>query len=385
MKHDVHFSYATTVLLIVSFVNVLSAQSMIQHQGTIVTISNETLSGTIEYLDQSKSPSEIKFINGASSVAYDASQVKEVIAPGKTKFVSTLLKYPINPHKLDEITESKELIWEEKNVFLRSLVEGEVSLYELIDERGKKHFVIYTPEEGYVSLILLKYLEDRKLATASSFRNQLKRAFDNVDDFYTDINRTNYTQSHLVKLIEKYHKKQGSSISYKSPSQPFGIEFSIRGGVSATNHILNQVKTVSSNVKPNIEINIDYIMPKYNRNWSFFTGLGFKSYEVPLVFYNRGTEQLNYIKLFTGVRKRLFDKKAYFSFGMSNANLMNKVDDEMRTYEVGVFLGAGLRFGKLSLNLRSEISNGYSRSFNYSTVVKSRYLTIGYVFAEKNN
>jgi len=359
--------------------NTLVSQDTNLHPGYLVTSNLDTMRGAIVYEDREKNPTSIT-IDGQN---YKPKEISEVLIPGKSKWVSTVLRYPSNPYKLDELTESKELIWEEKVVLLRAIIEGEVGLYELVDDTGKKHFVIWTPEEGFLSLIQLKYLEDRKVGVTSSYRNQLKRVLDNVDNFHTDINRSSYIKSNLSKLIEKYHHKKGKEVSYQLPDESFGIDISFRSGISITSHTLNSVKTVNQNINFSPELHVDFINPKYNRNWSVFASLGYRSYSVPLSIYNRGTEQLNYIKLFAGLKRKYFNKKFSVSLGMSNADLINKIDDDMRTYEVGVFFGAGFYFDKFSLNLRSEIANGYTRTPRYSTVVRSQYITLGYKFYEK--
>ncbi|WP_461531956.1 outer membrane beta-barrel protein [Sinomicrobium sp.] len=106
---------------------------------------------------------------------------------------------------LTSLSESKDAVFEEEQLFLRVLVEGKASLYQYV-ERNLIRFYYSTDSEEMVPLIYKKYrIPDSGVGANAEFRRQLWGGLKCDDLKMERINAIRYRKSELISLFTDYN------------------------------------------------------------------------------------------------------------------------------------------------------------------------------------
>jgi hypothetical protein len=122
------------------------------------------------------------------------------------------------------------------------------------------------------------------------------------------------------------------------------------------------------------------------RNWSFYNELLYSSYQAdntyPRYFPASWAKfDFKYLKLNSMVR---YDAGLlFFGAGLSNGFCIDHYgsdDSDFRKYEIGLLLGAGIRYKRFSLELREDLGDGMSPFIGAYTHTERFQMLLGYKF-----
>ena len=102
-------------------------------------------------------------------------------------------------------------------VFLRILLEGKVSLYQLTDNK-KVHFYIREEGKDYQELLYKVYLENNLLSKVGIYREQLNKLIPiskRPDQESSFLSRIRYAEKDLIPAMEKINELLETRIAYK--------------------------------------------------------------------------------------------------------------------------------------------------------------------------
>ncbi len=353
-------------------------------EGLIITQDRDTIEGTVQFKDRERNPEYIDFIKDGESVRYFPEQLLEFEKRNAMRFSSGHLKYCTNPHKLNRLSDSENILWTERWVFLRVLIEGELNLYEFVDDDSKLHLVIGTQSGELIDLLEFRYEADGDIGVIARYRTQLKQVMHDCREIFRQIDGLPFNQSSIIRIVKEYHQCQGVDIAYEDVSNMIGLSISLQAGMTSVNHFISGEKTVDGYEAASAEIDVEFILPRSDRLWMLFSGLGFRRYHVPLSRILERDQTLNYLRLNTGFKRILVNKawRLDFSAGITNSTLLNSDGDELRSYEQGWLVGIGIRRKRARFDFKYEVSNGYSLFDGISTKVQTYFIMLGYVLFE---
>ena len=116
-------------------------------------------------------------------------------------------------------------------VFLRVLLEGKISLYELNDK--KSHFYVREEGKDYVELMYIVHLESSVLSEIAAYREQLNKLIpvsSRPDPETSFLATIKYEEKDLTRAVEKINILMGTGTSYKAIKPKESVSFYIGAG-----------------------------------------------------------------------------------------------------------------------------------------------------------
>ncbi|HEX8037995.1 MAG TPA: hypothetical protein VF490_02540 [Chryseosolibacter sp.] len=157
----------------------------------------------------------------------DISAVKEFAIGTSIKYVREAVRIDRSQNSIDRLTSSRDPEWENKQLFLKVMIEGHASLYSYQEEELEVRFFYKTGDSGVEQLIHRKYLKGDGIATNNDFRQQLWAAVNCDDEARKAVFSLPYNRSSLVKYFKDYNECKGTiPVAYKS--EQAGSTFNLR-------------------------------------------------------------------------------------------------------------------------------------------------------------
>lgn len=413
------------LFMFASLTNVYSQKNFVS--GYIVDLTGDTINGLIDYQNWTSNPTNVKFkqVNDSEIILYTPEKILEFGA-GDDIYISRKVKIENSPNEKYQLDERPELSIIERNVFLKTLVKGEKSIYLFNDKDIKENFYIDT-DSGLSLLIYKRYLNKVIFNTYqlkyykyenNSYKNILNRYLNDCSSIDTKINKSSYNQSELLDIFKTYYLCLNKKPKFLKKYDKMAFKFGVLTGISLTdlkfNSIMNQFNFLSkwnsnSSVDFTSAVFLDLVFPANRNKLSLYNELMFAKYGITGMYsstdsysqnyeYNT-TYNLSYIKLNNLIRYNylLGDAKIFINGGLSNGFAVNKncqktttirigenktsnverVTD-LRLFEQSLLIGTGLKYDRFSLEFRYELGNGISAEEGLSSVTSRYFLLIGY-------
>ncbi len=221
------FSLLTFVILLIFISSGHSYGSSKYFSGYIITLTNDTLHGYINYNNKKITPDQVLFketLDG-SDLVFTPKSISEFRAAGEV-FRSAIVKINQNPVKKSELTLSPDFHLTIDTVFLQAIILGEKELYYLKDSLGKESFYINQDSE-YSWLMYQKYLrkENGKTLTVSNnkYIGQLLQYLRNCKSINPLLSETEYNFKDLLKAFYYYYDCTNSKMDYLLGEEKQGI------------------------------------------------------------------------------------------------------------------------------------------------------------------
>ncbi|MFK7747854.1 MAG: tRNA modification GTPase [Kordia sp.] len=157
----------------------------------------------------------------------------------------------VSYQNLNDLESSDQPRWETQQLFLKTLIEGEASLYSYINGNLRKYF-IKSNNVDVQQLVYKKYMAtESRIGENNQFRRQLWDALD-CGDLRKKIKNANYTKSSLIKFFKLYNDCKGTGIvNYEARIKRDRFNISIKPGVNFAS------ADVKSNFAPSYELNFE--------------------------------------------------------------------------------------------------------------------------------
>lgn len=176
--------------------------------------------------------------------------------------------------------------------FLRTYVRGDVNLYAYVDQINDKHYYIERDHDLEELIYRVEEVRANGRIFAQQefiFREQFKKFFSDKVIMYPDIEKTDFYDSDIVSLVNKYNMLPGQKESlYKSKSA--SLKISVKAGITLgltssklTFRRLDGFEYLDTDFKDpgrmNVGLNVEYIFPAFNQRFSLYQELLFTPYK----------------------------------------------------------------------------------------------------------
>ncbi len=219
--------YFNIIFLLVT--NALSAQTT-EPEGTIETLTGETLTGKIRYSNWTTNPSFIEFIQADKVKRYYPSDIKGFKVNDEQYFTFPVTYYN---GSLDMNLVPEEYVNEKTSavVFLKLLVNGPIHLFSYRNE-NRVYFFVQKPGENPEELVFRIKMKDRMLGEDKSFQAKLAGIAENAGASAATVQNA-YSLNYDVKELSQYVNKLNGSNSEVRKETSDKLYLNFEGGAGA--------------------------------------------------------------------------------------------------------------------------------------------------------
>jgi hypothetical protein len=431
------------IILFLQFISVITFSQTNFQSGYIVTINNEKIQGSIDYRNWAISPRIIRFKKGENTIReYSVNELKE-FSVADEKYISRTFLVDSSSSKYGAMSSTSKAENRTEKSFLRILVQGSSTLLLYKDENRHHYFMeedtiklvellskeflanphVLLPMEQYLTSI------NQYFTTKDQYKGQLKYYWRKYPTLYQQIDLLEYEEKSMINLFNSYEKLKGTHPYIEKPKKGVSYLFSLVGGVSQTNFkfesIINTTKPFEIAFDPTISpalgigleiVPFEEIATKRINHWTIYNEALYNRYSVEKLnttyFLNQiETAELykldfSYLRLSSSFRFQTTGDKLKFFCGIgfsgsmllkTNENLYNRkryifnttnfsesntaIIESLTSFEPGYLVSLGLKFNRISFQLRYENSFGMSgRTDLINPTIKHLYILIGYRF-----
>ncbi len=260
----------------------LFAQSKFQN-GYYVTNNGDRVTCLIKNEDWKSSPKSFRIKRSANSEAetINVSLVKEFGVDNNLKYIKRKVDVDISPWRLSELNYDSNPVWEEREVMLEVIVEGDASLY-FYEEAGLKRYFYNIGNGKVIQLVYKKYkTSESAIAENNKFRQQMYNSFYKCDKLtMQDFEAIRFNRPSMSKLIIKYNDCNGSDTKVMSNIDG-GIDFNVKAKVGVFNNSIDYRRNSGHHVYADfgsttgwrIELEAEVVLPFNNGKWAAYWGL----------------------------------------------------------------------------------------------------------------
>jgi len=371
-------------------------------KGQIVQESGEVLQCFIKTQNSKTNPKyiEYKLNNEAEVSLLSINGVSSYTLEEGIKYTKHSIQVDISSNKLSDLNYNREPILEVKTLFLKSVIEGKVSLLEGNFNGKTLYFIV--KEDGEVEQLIYKkyFIKNGRTTTYNTkYKQQLNNALSSCSSLeLNDFKKTKYAIGSLHSILKKYNECEG--ITFKD---------SYGGDKKADFKLKLKVGINSTNIEaPNLAVDIDFdnqlgirgaleaeiIFPLKRNSLGFFAEVAKhsniqESFSVPSPsqdFMLNGLLNVSTLDTSVGGRYYIdignnFKISFYSGFTLTfisedsgiDFELSESADDNFRSTASSLFFGAGFQYGKIGIegrvNLRSRLSVTPSDSQNLNAIL----------------
>ncbi len=186
-------------------------------EGNIVTLTNDTIKGQIDYPEWIFTPKQIRFRlnNSDKGKIYTSKDIKAFTIIYKNEQYERAI-VSIYPEQI-ELTKSKVYTsidniasdYITDTTFLRVLAKGRLNLLELQYNQYQPHYFVQKNNTNMTELIyrkvLIKSKDSLSVSTVESFKKQLGQFTSDCHINETNFSKTHYQRNELLKIISQYN------------------------------------------------------------------------------------------------------------------------------------------------------------------------------------
>lgn len=393
------------------------ANSTAKISGYIVLNTGDTIRGDFNEQNWNTTPSSISFSDSAGN--FRKLTVNDISAFGTSDMEYETWKVDLNISSQENMqimsTEPSPAL-KSSILFLKVLVRGSASLYQYTDAESHNHFFIRKSEPSPISLTDHKYLSivDGKESVVENARYKKELNFHLIDctGISEQLLNLQYNAGQLTKVIINYNRCKDPNYIIKKLKKikKFSSELRIHSGV--TLHKLTFESTDSyyhgftltkfpNSTDPYFGISFNLVPGFFSGNFSLYNEIAYGHYSIKsaedAINNNShkwaGNFDHSMLQLYTGVRYQTKGNnlRGYFQAGICNIIIFPKTstisgpvyfqgisiqwnplsEDIQRTYEQGLFLGAGLMYKRWGLDFRVARLNGFMDISSLSSKVNT--------------
>ncbi|WP_417355680.1 hypothetical protein [Flavobacterium sp.] len=314
--------------------------------------------------------------------------VKEFCVNNAYKFKRFDLKIEKSFEMISRLDTSPEPKWENETLFLKVLVEGDLTLYQFEDGNIIKYFYSSPNSEEATQLLYKKFDNKGIISENSHYKQQLYNLMSNRLTESSDFQNLKYKKSYLVKLFTQYNGNSNKDYEVKHNSGKLNLK--VTAGASVASLSLSNSNTYSNTINYDFDsktvfsfgAEIEYVLPFNNKKWSVFINPVYSTYKNSTQQNEGATVEYNYLQIPVGVRHYMFINdeskifiNAAFAFCTNSGSVKHGANN--RELELGsansFIVGAGYSYKKYSAEIRYNIQHSILTNYtfwdcDYSTI-----------------
>ncbi len=255
-------------------------------KGYYINNQDEKIEGFIKNSDWKNNPTDFQFKTSMTSETIQdltIDGVKEFAITAISKYERHTVKVDVSPDDLNNLEYTREPNFEERTIFLKALVENDVTLFRYTDTNKTTFF--YKSDNNIYTLVYKRYFNiNKKLDENNFYKQQLASGLNCTDKKMPKAENLTYTETSLVKYFNTYGVCTGSETNttlVKKVENSFNIK--VIAGVQSTSFSVDSNTRRSFDFGSNIGfvpgIEFEYLLPFNAQKWSLFFDLRYQSYE----------------------------------------------------------------------------------------------------------
>lgn len=413
-------------LILVIFVNqrVISQENYLP--GYILSLKDDTVKGYVDYRNWKVNPKEIYFKTtfDAQIIGYSPTTIRGFGVKDEV-YKSAIVDVEMSQFVTYSLDNNPDLNIVTDTTFLQTMIQGDKGLYYYFTPKGKEQFY-YKDGSAYELLVYKRYFLFQKgnegvkvVAENNKFIGQLIILFQDCDVIKSKLKGVKYDKKSLEKLFSSYYTCTNQSINFKKSTEKTSLEMGVIAGLSFTNLQFNgespaylTYPSYDRSVNFTTGLFFDVILPRNQQKLSVCNELIYSSYSVSGKYEEYYNENkyfeyytilgFSYLKMKNMFRYKYPVGKFHiyvnagpsYGFAFAMTNYLRKestfydtflvTEDEalqdIRIFELGYDIGAGLKFKKYSCEIRYVKGNGIEDYNNLRSATYSYFLYFGYRF-----
>lgn len=270
---------------IVSSLTIVCAQADFE-KGYFVDESNQRIDCFIRNLDWRNNPTKFDYKLSMEAPVQEASilTVREFGIVGVSKFVRNTVDIDRSSIDIQLLSSMRNPEFQEEQLFLKVLVEGQASLFMFVDGNLTRFFY-KTTDSAVKQLIYKQYKVNGKIGHNNYFRQQLLEQLICPSISLSAFKNINYRQRDLADLFVKYNECVNAQYVYYEPiKRDRDINLSIRAGVSYSdlfveNKGIEKEFDFGSQFGFRFGVEAEFMLPFSTNKWSFILEPTYRHYD----------------------------------------------------------------------------------------------------------
>lgn len=383
------------ILLLLTTILSLNSYSQINFdKGYFINDSNQKVDCLIKNIDWKNNPTEFeyKLTNNSDTQKATIKTVKEFGIHNMSKYVRYSVKIDRSSDLINKMSNVKNSVFKEEELFLKVLIEGKANLYSFEDSNLKRYF--YSLDNSNVEQLIFKqYINsNNQVGTNKKYKQQL---WDNLkcSSFEMDkIKKMEYEKKELVSFFEEYNKCNNQEfIKYEEKQKRDLFNLSIRPGLNSSSLVIynssSSLRRTDYGNKMTFRIGLESeIVMGFNKNkWAILiepTYQYYKAEEEPVTNLSNTNVDYKSIEVPVGLRHYFFLNKSSKIF--INGSFISEIilDSKVRNLDVksdvNFAMGLGYNYNNMySVELRYQTNRDVLTNY---ILWNSEYKTISVIF-----
>lgn len=409
--------YFTLLLITIKFITCVCYGQASYKNAIIINLKGDTVRGYIDYKNWDNNPDQVKFRENLSS-SNKLLSPKDILSfeVEKDRYLSATVEVSYSSSDVNRIKDnSPKPDIKVETVFLRTLVDGDKSLYSFKSTASEDNF--YIKNHGKFDLLIYKKYIDKESFTILenlNYRNQLYTYFEYPLSLQNAIEGTQYTPSGLRRIFELYENKQEQkNTNYKSKKDAVRLTLGAIAGGMHRSLKTREIGYFSPKTTPAFGLFFNIALPRNFQRLNLYSDLlyVYSKYRDKKDIYETGFStativdaynlDVSSLKLGNSVRYIFYRQEDFgisLQAGITNSFILSVNNEKtryttrygntteeklsaisnLRKYEQGYILGLGAKKDRYALDFRFEKTNGLS--FSHKSNFKSYYILASYAF-----
>jgi len=285
--------------LLIIFLSIFSFNCYAQtdfERGYFINNNDEKISCLIKNGDWKNTPSKFKYkLSEGSEVKIETiKSAKEFGILNESKYKRFIVGIDRSSDNLNKLSDTKDPILKEEQLFLKTIIEGKASLF-YYEDRGLKRYFFSVDDSRVEQLIYKSYKTTaHEIKKNNKYKQQLWFNLKCQTFSMDDINRVGYRKSGLIKLFIQYNEcKNSISKKYQKKRSKKIFNLSITPGLDISSLSTQNNKSdfkdtdFGQNLGFRLGIEAELILPFNNNKWAVFVE--------PTYQYFKSEKEITYI------------------------------------------------------------------------------------------
>jgi hypothetical protein len=206
------------------FITVLSLNCYSQisfEKGYYIDNTNQKINCLIKNIDWKNNPTEFEYqlSENSESKKTTIKSIKEFGIDNISKYVRSTVNIDRSSESINNLSNDKNPVFQEEELFLKVLVEGKATLYQYIDSNLKRFF--YNKENSNIEQLIFKSYKttDNNVGKNNKFKQQLWVDLKCPNFKMSKIENVQYKKNSLVRFFTEYSKCYNNELINFEPKQ----------------------------------------------------------------------------------------------------------------------------------------------------------------------
>lgn len=277
------------LLLFISLLSFATYSQISFESGYYVDNNNQKIPGLIKNMDWANNPVEFVFKSSENqeSIKIPLKSAKEFGINDVSKYVRSTVKMDRSGENMNTLSREKNPIFEEEELFLKVLVEGEASLFQYVDGNLRRYF--YNKNDSEIEQLIFKRfrISQSEIASNNQFQQQLWTDLKCEDFKISKIEKLEYKKNPLVKYFIDYNSCNNHDyINYEKNQKRNPFHLTIRPRLNSSsltiqNSLDNSKDSDFGNkIGFGLGLEAEYVFPFNKNKWSLLVEPAFQSFKV---------------------------------------------------------------------------------------------------------